>query len=62
MIWESGGKSNEWGTDHRPQVSGEGRRSMDTLKILVVDDEPSMRKRVRDFLVRKNYEVVEAAD
>ena len=35
---------------------------MDTLKILVVDDEPRMRKLVRDFLVRKNYEVVEAAD
>ena len=50
------------GTDHRPQVAGEGRRSMDTLKILVVDDEPRMRKLVRDFLVRKNYEVLEAGD
>ena len=35
---------------------------MDTLKILVVDDEMRMRKLVRDFLVRKNYEVIEAAD
>ena len=34
---------------------------MDTLKILVVDDEMRMRKLVRDFLVRKNYEVIEAA-
>lgn len=35
---------------------------MDTLKILVVDDEARMRKLVRDFLVRKNYEVLEAGD
>lgn len=30
--------------------------------VLVVDDEPRMRKLVRDFLVRENYEVLEAAD
>jgi DNA-binding response OmpR family regulator len=35
---------------------------MDTLKILVVDDEARMRKLVRDFLVRQNYEVIEAGD
>lgn len=35
---------------------------MDKLKILVVDDESRMRKLVRDFLVRENYEVLEAAD
>lgn len=35
---------------------------MDRLKILVVDDESRMRKLVRDFLVRNNYEVVEAED
>ena len=35
---------------------------MDTLKILVVDDEARMRKLVRDFLVRKGYEVLEAGD
>lgn len=35
---------------------------MDKLKILVVDDESRMRKLVRDFLTRKNYEVLEAAD
>lgn len=35
---------------------------MDRLKILVVDDESRMRKLVRDFLVRSNYDVVEAAD
>lgn len=35
---------------------------MDKLKILVVDDESRMRKLVRDFLVRKNYDVLEAGD
>ena len=35
---------------------------MKQLKILVVDDEDRMRKLVRDFLVRKQYEVVEAAN
>ncbi|MCD7708581.1 MAG: response regulator transcription factor [Clostridiales bacterium] len=35
---------------------------MEKLKILVVDDEARMRKLVRDFLVRENYEVLEAAD
>ena len=32
------------------------------LKILVVDDEERMRKLVKDFLTRKQYEVIEAAD
>ncbi len=31
-------------------------------KILVVDDEIRMRKLVKDFLVRYNYEVVEASN
>ncbi len=35
---------------------------MDKVKILVVDDEARMRKLVRDFLIKKDYEVVEAAD
>ena len=35
---------------------------MDKLKILVVDDEVRMRKIVRDFLVKSNYEVVEASN
>ena len=35
---------------------------MDRLKILVVDDESRMRKLVKDFLTKSNYEVVEAAD
>ncbi|MCI7106922.1 MAG: response regulator transcription factor [Lachnospiraceae bacterium] len=35
---------------------------MGQIKILVVDDESRMRKLVRDFLVRKNYEVLEAGD
>ena len=33
-----------------------------SLKILVVDDESRMRKLVRDFLVREDYEVLEAGD
>ena len=33
---------------------------MDKLKILVIDDESRMRKLVRDFLVKKNFEVLEA--
>ncbi len=35
---------------------------MEKLKILVVDDESRMRKLVKDFLVKSNYEVVEAED
>lgn len=35
---------------------------MEKMKILVVDDESRMRKLVRDFLVRNNYEVIEAED
>ena len=34
--------------------------NMDNLKILVVDDESRMRKLVKDFLTRENYEVIEA--
>ena len=35
---------------------------MDKLRILVVDDESRMRKLVRDFLEKSNYEVIEAED
>ena len=35
---------------------------MDRLKILVVDDESRMRKLIRDFLVKSNFDVVEAGD
>lgn len=35
---------------------------MDKLKILVVDDESRMRKLVKDFLSKSNYEVIEAQD
>ena len=35
---------------------------MERIKILVVDDEIRMRKLVKDFLVRENYEVIEAGD
>lgn len=35
---------------------------MEKLKILVVDDETRMRKLVKDFLVKKEYEVLEAGD
>ena len=35
---------------------------MNSIKILVVDDESRMRKLVKDFLVRKGYDVLEAGD
>lgn len=35
---------------------------MDKVKILMVDDESRMRKLVSDFLIKKDYEVVEACD
>mgnify|MGYP000781256006 CR=1 FL=1 len=37
-------------------------KEMEAEKILVVDDESRMRKLVRDFLVREDYEVLEAGD
>ena len=33
---------------------------MDRLKVLVVDDESRMRKLVRDFLVKKDFQILEA--
>ena len=33
---------------------------MDRLKVLVVDDESRMRKLVRDFLVKSNFDVLQA--
>lgn len=35
---------------------------MDKIKILVVDDESRMRKLVKDFLIRNDFDVVEAGD
>lgn len=35
---------------------------MDIVKILVVDDESRMRKLLNDYLTRKGYKVIEAAD
>lgn len=35
---------------------------MEQLKILVVDDEQRMRKLVKDFLVKKNFDVLEAGN
>ena len=35
---------------------------MKKMRILVVDDESRMRKLVKDFLTRSNYDVIEAAD
>jgi two-component system response regulator ResD len=39
-----------------------GGDKMDTLKILVVDDESRMRKLVKDFLTKKNFQVLEAGN
>ncbi len=47
-------------------LTGEGvdvydrRHIMDKLKVLVVDDESRMRKLVKDFLSKKNFDVLEA--
>jgi DNA-binding response OmpR family regulator len=35
---------------------------MDRIKVLVVDDESRMRKLVKDFLKKKNFDVIEACD
>ena len=35
---------------------------MDKRKVLVVDDESRMRKLVKDFLLKSNYDVIEAED
>jgi len=35
---------------------------MDKLKILIVDDEPRMRKLVHDYMVKAEYQVLEASD
>ena len=35
---------------------------MDNLKVLVVDDEARMRKLVKDFLMIKGFQVIEAGD
>ena len=35
---------------------------MESLKVLVVDDESRMRKLVKDFLSVKGFQVIEAAD
>ncbi|NCB93249.1 MAG: response regulator transcription factor [Clostridia bacterium] len=35
---------------------------MNKLKVMVVDDESRMRKLVRDFLIKKDFEVIEAGD
>ena len=35
---------------------------MDSIKILMVDDESRMRKLVKDFLTREGYMVLEAGD
>ena len=39
-----------------------GGYQIDTLKILVVDDESRMRKLVKDFLTKKNFQVLEAGN
>lgn len=38
------------------------KKAMNTIKILVVDDESRMRKLVHDFLAKKGYTVLEAAN
>lgn len=52
MIWNSS----------RQSIGKGDEEEMEKIKILVVDDESRMRKLVRDFFIRKDYDVVEAAD
>ena len=35
---------------------------MNDIKILVVDDESRMRKLIKDFLMQKGYQILEAGD
>ncbi len=46
----------------RTACEDNGGDKMDALKILVVDDESRMRKLVKDFLTKKNFQVLEAGD
>ena len=48
--------------NHRksPVPAGRIEVVMERTKILVVDDESRMRKLVKDFLQKNNYEVLEA--
>lgn len=50
--------------NHRksPVPAGRIEVAMERTKILVVDDESRMRKLVKDFLQKNNYEVLEAGD
>lgn len=49
--------------ERRPVIRNGGIEvGMDRTKILVVDDESRMRKLVKDFLQKNNYDVVEAGD
>ena len=50
--------------NHRksPVPAGRIEAVMERTKILVVDDESRMRKLVKDFLQKNNYEVLEAGD
>lgn len=55
-------------THHKPVIYYKYERKeteeskMEALKILVVDDESRMRKLVKDFLAKKNFQVLEAGD
>ena len=49
-------------TADQQENNSKGDFEMEKLKILVVDDEQRMRKLVRDFLVKQNFEVMEAGD
>lgn len=44
------------------RIQDNERKEMESVKILVVDDEANMRRLVKDFLNKKGYTVLEAAD
>lgn len=62
VIWKYGLDKTVRGTVHQKESCIGGWQYMERLKILVVDDEARMRKLVKDFLVKNEYDVVEAED
>ena len=55
-------KCEREGLEIKKEIRFLEEEAMDALKILVVDDESRMRKLVRDFLSKKNFQVLEAGD
>ena len=63
-MWKSRKTLLKWGKERRntTRTRKETIHTMESLKILVVDDEARMRKLVKDFLTIKGFTVIEAED